>query len=189
MSTVNSIPSAQQLRDAGRKASAASHPGTIRSFYPFWDVQYRPFLLQAVSALPADRFDFKPRPEMFTAHQIVVHIAECERGWIHNIVEGGTEEDWVVPHKDPGQGWVTVVDLPDHAALFAALDEWHRHTQACLDKPASELSREFTWRGDRGVERRGTLHWILDHLQEHDLHHRAQLNLYLRLMGVEPPSI
>jgi uncharacterized damage-inducible protein DinB len=84
---------------------------------------------------------------------------------------------------------VTVVDLPDQAALFKALDQWHRSTQAWLDKPVSELGREFTWRGDRGVERRGTLHWILDHLQEHDIHHRAQLNLYLRLMGIEPPSI
>ena len=26
-------------------------------------------------------------------------------------------------------------------------------------------------------------------LQEHDIHHRAQLILYRRLMGIEPPSI
>ena len=124
MPNISSIPSAQQLRDAGRKASAASHLGTIRSFYPFWDVQYRPFLLQAVAALPAERFDFKPLPEMFTAHQIVVHIAECERGWIHGVLEGEAVEDWVVPHKDPTQGWVTMTDLPNHEALFAALDRW-----------------------------------------------------------------
>ena len=34
-----------------------------------------------------------------------------------------------------------------------------------------------------------TLHWILDRLQEHEIHHRAQLNLYLRRLGLEPPSI
>jgi len=189
MSTTVSTITPQQLRDAGRKSSASDHPGKIRSFYPFWDTQYRPFLLQAVAAIHPERFDFKPTPEMFTAHQIVVHIAECERGWIHNIVEAGSEEEWVVPHEDPKQGWVTVVNLPDHASLYAALEKWHRSTQSWLDKPTSELSRVITWRGDRGVERRGTLHWILDHLQEHEIHHRAQLNLYLRLMGIEPPSI
>jgi uncharacterized damage-inducible protein DinB len=40
-----------------------------------------------------------------------------------------------------------------------------------------------------GIERTYTVHWILDHVQEHGIHHRAQLNLYLRMLGIEPPSI
>jgi uncharacterized damage-inducible protein DinB len=43
--------------------------------------------------------------------------------------------------------------------------------------------------GDGGLERKATLHWILDSLQEHEIHHRAQLITYLRLMGVTPPSV
>jgi uncharacterized damage-inducible protein DinB len=175
------------IRTSARKLSAADYPGTIRSFYPFWDSMYRPFLLGAVEALPASRFEWKPQPEMFTAHQIIVHIAECERGWIHNTVEGGTYEEWVVPHRDPAQGWVTVPDAPDHASLLAMLAEWHRHTQTWLDKPVSELSRMFTSRDPGRPERSYTLHWILDTLQQHEIHHRAQLILYLRLMGLEPP--
>ncbi len=178
-----------QLRDAGRNLSAADYPGTIRSFYPFWDEQYRPFLLQAVAALPAKHFDFKPQPALLTAHQLILHIAEAERGWIHNVVEGGAYEEWVVPHQDPAQGWVTVHDAPDHAALLAVLEEWHRPTQRLLERPAAEIARVISYRPSEGPERRYTLHWILDHLQEHEIHHRAQLNLYLRLMGVEPPSI
>jgi uncharacterized damage-inducible protein DinB len=178
-----------QLITAGRDSSAQDHPGTIRAFYPFWDTRYRPFLLQAVAALPPDRFDFKPRLEMLTAHQIVAHIAETEIGWIEGVVEGGAPEDWVVRHESPDRGWVTVVSLPDHAALYSALETAHRSVQKWLDKPVSELPRAVTWRGAQGKERRATLHWVLDHLQEHEIHHRAQLNLYLRLMGVEPPSI
>ncbi len=180
---------AAALRDAGRKLSAADHAGTIRSFYPFWDAQYRPFLLRAVEALPVERFDFKPRPEMFTAHQLIVHIAEAERGWIHHVVDGGRDEEWVVPHPDPAQGWVAVYDAPDHASLVAMLEEWHRPTQHWLGQPGAELRRVFTNQPPEGPERRFTLHWILDHVQEHEIHHRAQLNLYLRLMGIEPPSI
>ncbi|MGH7680407.1 MAG: DinB family protein [Candidatus Eiseniibacteriota bacterium] len=188
MSPTNAV-APDQLRRAGREVSAESHPGTIRAYYPFWDTQYRPFLLLAAAAIPPERFDFKPRPEMLTAHQIMVHIAETEIGWIDGAVEGKPVKDWVVQHEDPKQGWVTVVDLPDHPALHAALEQAHKSTQRWLDKPSSELSRVVTWRGAADVERRATLHWVLDHLQEHEIHHRAQLNLYLRLMGIEPPSI
>src|SRR5690348_12302848 len=66
-----------EIRSTARKFSAADYAGTIRSFYPFWDSMYRPFLLGAVEALPTSGFHWKPRPEMFTAHQIIVHIAEC----------------------------------------------------------------------------------------------------------------
>ena len=176
-----------QPYDTSRRSSAADHPGRIRAYYPFWDTQYRPDLLKAVAALPADRFDFKPRPEMFTAHQIVVHIADNEHNFIDNLAEGRPWEPWLAPHADPAQGWVTMVSLPDHAALYSALEKAHRSTQSWLDKPASELSRVITWRGDGGQERRCTLHWLLDGLQGHDILHRAQLNLYLRLMGIEPP--
>lgn len=184
-----SSKSAAELRDAGRTFSAADDPGTIHSFYPFWDTQYRPFLLKAVEALPAGRFDFKPRPDLLTAHQLILHIAEAERGWIHHVVEGGPYEEWVVDHQDPAQGWVTVYDAPDHAALLRVLEEWHRHTQDWFGRPASELGRVITEERAGRPERRFTLHWILDHVQEHEIHHRAQLNVYLRLMGITPPSI
>ena len=182
-------PTTAEIRDAGRRRSAADYAGTIRSFFPFWDAQYRPFLIRAVEALPAGGFDFKPRPELLTAHQMILHIAEAERGWIHNVVEGGSYEEWVVPHPEPGQGWKTVYDAPDHAALLSVLEKWHRPTQRWFERPAAELGRVISYQPSEGPERRYTLHWILDHVQEHEIHHRAQLNLYLRLMGIEPPSI
>jgi uncharacterized damage-inducible protein DinB len=178
-----------EIREASRKLSAQDFAGTIRAFYPYWDAQYRPYLLMAVDALPSDRFDWKPRPEMLTAHQIVVHIAEAERAWMINVVEGGSDEEWVVEHEDAAQGWKTVIDAPDHAALRALLETWHRPTRRWLDAPAAKLGRIIRYQPKEGPERRYTLHWILDHLQEHEIHHRAQLNLYLRLMGITPPSI
>jgi uncharacterized damage-inducible protein DinB len=178
-----------ELRDAGRMLSAADAPGTIGAFYPFWDAQYRPFLVKAVEALPAERFDFKPRPELLTAHQLILHIAEAERGWILHVVEGGSYEEWVIDHPDPAQGWQTVHHAPDHAALLAELETWHAHTQRWFARPAAELGRVITEQRAGRPDRRFTLHWILDHVQEHEIHHRAQLNLYLRLMGITPPSI
>src|SRR5215216_506065 len=125
---MSTVLTPEALREVGRNVSAADHPGIIRGYFPFWDSQYRPFLLAAIAALPPDRFDFKPRPEMFTAHQMIVHIAECERHWIHVVVEGGTYAEWVAPAEDPTQGWVNVVNLPDHASLYSELERWHRNT-------------------------------------------------------------
>lgn len=183
------LPPIDELRVESRRHSAADHPGQIRAYFPFWDVRYRPVLLHAVQALPAAHFDFKPRPEMMTAHQLVVHIAEAERGWIHHIVGGGQYEEWVVPKADPAEGFDTVIEAPDHDALFALLELWHEPTRRLLDRPVSDLTRGVTYQPATGPMRRYTLHWILEHVQEHEIHHRAQLNLYLRLLGLVPPSI
>jgi uncharacterized damage-inducible protein DinB len=178
-----------RIREASRRLSAADHAGTIRSFYPFWDAQYRPHLVMAVRALPREGFDFKPRPEMLTAHQLIVHLAEAERAWIDHLLDGGPYVEWVVEQEDPARGWRTLCDAPDHAALLALLEEWHRPTQRWFDRPAGELSRVIVSRAPDGSPRSHTLHWVLDHVQEHEIHHRAQLAIYLRLMGIAPPSV
>ena len=111
------------IHAAARRFSAANHAGTIRAYFPYWDSQFRPFLLKAVEALPAEHFGFKPRPEMMTAHQVIVHLSEAEYGWIHHDVDGEPYQEWIVPHEDPSRGWVTDYAAPDHAALLAMLEK------------------------------------------------------------------
>jgi len=181
-----------ELRAASRARSAGDFAGTIRAYYPYWDAQYRPYTLEAVNRFPAAQLDYKPKPDMLTARQIAIHIAEAENSWIRNIVEGGEDvkwEDCVVLAEDPAQGFRSLVDAPDHASLRALLERSHEPVSRWLDRPAAELGRVLHRRFDDGSERSYTLHWILDHVQEHEIHHRAQLNLYLRLLGIEPPSI
>lgn len=180
---------AADIRAQARALSAAAYPGMVRSCFPYWDARIRPFLLLSVQSLPAEQFDFKPHPKMFTARQLIVHIAEAEHGWISSVVEGGNYEDWLVPASAPAQGWELAVDAPDHAALIALLERAHSRTQFWLDQPIAELDRAYTSQPPEGPALTLTLHWVLDRLQEHEIHHRSQLNLYLRLMGVDPPGI
>jgi uncharacterized damage-inducible protein DinB len=183
-----STPLEERTREA-RLLSPARFEGLIKAYYPFWDAQYRPYLLEAVRRLPAEHFEYKPRPEMLTARQVILHIAEAERWWIHHVVDGEPYEDFTAPHEDAAQGYVDLYEAVDHNALLFPLEEYHRHTQRWFGFPAKELDRVIVFRGQGGAEHRFTLHWILDHVQEHELHHRAQLNLYLRLLGITPPSI
>lgn len=171
---------------AERRRSGAEHAGTILAHFPWWDTQVRPGLLRLIMALPERGFDFKPRPELMTARELVVHIAEAERAWIHCVIDGGKDEDWVVPKDDPAQGYRLVVDAPDHAGLLAMLEQWHRPTLAWFQRPESDLAHEVE---SVSRNRRYTVHWILDRVHEHEIHHRGQLSVYLRMLGIEPPSM
>jgi uncharacterized damage-inducible protein DinB len=126
---------------AERRRSGIEHAGTIRAYFPWWETQVRPGLVRVVAAFPEQELDFKPRPELMTAREMIVHIAEAERSWIHSTIEGSPEEEWVTPLEDPAQGFRLVVDAPDRSSLLALLEQWHRPTQALLDRPESELAR------------------------------------------------
>ena len=179
----------EEARDLARLDSAGQHAGIIKSHYPYWDSYFRPSLLAAVDRLPAEHFDFKPRPEMLTARQQILHIGEAELWWVSHIVDGEAFADYTLEADDKADGWVTVYDAPDQNALRFTLEEAHRHTQRWFGFPVAELDRVITHRRPDGTERRFTLHWILDHVQEHELHHRAQLCTYLRLLGIAPPQV
>src|SRR5262245_36723089 len=146
-----------RIRQASRKVSAADHAGSIRSFYPFWDLQYRMFLIQAVEALPEKHFDWKPHRELLTGHQMIQHIAQWERGWVDHLVDGGPLEEWIIPADDPADGWKTTGPRLDHAGLVALLEQWHRPTQRWFEKPATELGRVITFQPPDGPELRFTL--------------------------------
>jgi len=169
-----------------RRRSRAEHAGTIRAHFPWWDSQVRPGLMRLVTAVPPQELDFKPRPELMTARELVVHIAEAERAWVFCVRGGAQDEDWVVPQADPSQGYRLLVDAPDHASLLALLEQWHRPTQAWFDRPEGDLAFEV-YSEPKG--RHYTAHWVLDRVHEHEIHHRAQLGVYLRMLGIEPPSM
>jgi uncharacterized damage-inducible protein DinB len=180
---------ADELTQDARLLSAVPLQGTIKAFYPFWDAQYRPYLLDAVRALPPEHYEWKPRPEMLTARQIVLHIAEVEFYWVNHVIDGEKYRDFVGAHPDPAQGWTTDYDAPDANAMLFALEEAHRHTQRWFGLPPAKLAETRSRTRSDGSVLVSSVHWILDHVQEHEIHHRAQLNLYLRLLGLTPPSI
>ena len=166
--------------------AGAAFSGTVKAYFPYWDSYFRPYLLDAVDLLPAEHFDWKPRPEMLTARQVILHIAEVERMWVHHTWEKEPYEDFVVADT---VGWKAVYDAPDHNALRFVLEEYHRHTQRIFGLPASELEKKTTRTRRDGTTEEYTLHWILAHTEEHEIHHRAQLNMYLRMLGITPPSV
>jgi len=174
---------------AERRRHGAQHTGTIRAYFPWWDTQVRPGLLRVIAAFPERDLDFKPLPELLTARETLVHIAEAEHAWVHCVLDNAAaDQEWVTPvdEKDPSLGWRFAIDPPDGAGIVALLERWHRPTLAWLDRPAADLAYEVH---SEQRKRHYTAHWVLDRVHEHEIHHREQLALYLRLLGHAAPEL
>lgn len=148
-------------------------------YFPFRH-EVRVGTLAAVQGLTADQLDWKPAGGVHSILGFLRHIAQSEDWWIQAGVHG--RHDFVPRRK---------ADLPDLAATLTYLEETRAATEEILETwPADRLQeRRPVPPGFRGADRGAVLplHWILGNLYDHERHHRAQIYLYLRLMGLEPP--
>jgi hypothetical protein len=119
---------------------------------------------------------------LLTARQISFTSRKPERAWIHAVIDGHAEEEWVVPADDPAQGWRLVGDAPNAPPCSSCWPPGNRPTQRWLARSPDELGRAITRRMYDGIERTYTVHWILDHVQEHGSTSRPAESL-LRMLG------
>lgn len=137
--------------------------------------------LKAVRPLPREHLEWKPPGGVHSILDWLRHIAQSEDWWIQAVVMG--KHDFV----PRGRG-----HLSDPDAVLQYLEETRAVTEGLLQEwPAAKLQE----RRPVPSRQRGTygalelpLHWIFANLFHHELHHRGQIYLYLRLMGLEPPA-
>jgi uncharacterized damage-inducible protein DinB len=132
--------------------------------------------------LPADRLAWKPHPKSQTLGQLALHVATTP-----GIVSGLLGPDVVDAEKidfRAGQpGSVPEVLAKFDASLAAAkatFDTW------------GERELETTWRfrmGGHDVMAHPRRALIRSLVLNHHVHHRGQLTVYLRMLGVPLPSV
>jgi hypothetical protein len=93
-------------------ALGESFAGTIKARYPFWDAQYCGRTSWPRHRLPAERFRLQAAPEMMTAQQVILHIAEAERWWIHHTSKA--KRTGLVVEPGSRAGIRDDHDAPDH---------------------------------------------------------------------------
>lgn len=149
------------------------------AYFPFRH-EVRAGTIEAVRGLTTDQLEWRPGGGVHSILGFLRHIAQSEDWWIQAGVFG--RHDFTPRRK---------VDLPDLESTLSYLQETRAATEEILESwPAERLQESRPvppgFRGaDRGSEL--SLHWILGNLYDHERHHRAQIYLYLRLMGLEPP--
>ncbi|MBI3848170.1 MAG: DinB family protein [Planctomycetes bacterium] len=129
-------------------------------------------------AFPLAHGGFRPKPEMMTAAGQVHHIADGEL-W---RVRGCRSDDWSLDVF--GRGTSSSTDL---AGAVTRLADVRKATMAYVHRLTFDELRSPP--GDAAPFPDLTVGEILETAATHESHHRGQLVVYLRLLGIAPPAL
>jgi DinB superfamily len=129
-------------------------------------------MVAAADAMPAEKYGFKPSPEMNAFGHLVMHIAQSNNGLCSKI-SGMAAPDVKIADTDPKDKLV--------AALKASFD----YCATALEKvDDSKLGDQMMLFGNRPFSRAGVLIILSDDWYDH---YGAEA-VYLRLNGILPPT-
>ena len=134
-----------------------------------------------LARIPGDRLDWRPHRKSFTIGELGSHIVECVR-WARAIF--GADEFDFDPRSHRPYRAASVADL---------LTEFDREAAAGEEalKRATTTAANESWRlkvlGRVRLER-SRADALRDFTLSHQIHHRGQLTVYLRLLDVPVPG-
>lgn len=142
--------------------------------YDFLTETYETEILKIVtiwSQFPEDKSDFRPAPKSRTVMEQMEHQVQSEGRWMATML--GIDTGDPNPKERTPQGFVAKYRA-DAARRLEMLrskpDEWWQETTQFFDVPRSRA-------------------WIFTRRLNHSTHHRAQLIVYLRILGLRVPSV
>jgi len=150
----------------------------LESQIKFWRERLRPTLNQALELVPDDKLNWAPAEKMISLGNVFLHISECSDWWYDEVMK----EKKAIELAFADKPCPSKEKLMDHLK-----NHWERMERFFADSP-EVLSKTYQ------IEHEGKIHhldgyWIFTHLLEHDIHHRSQINQYLRILGIVPPKI
>jgi uncharacterized damage-inducible protein DinB len=137
--------------------------------------RYRGVTLQTLEWVPDEKLGWKPQEGLRSFAEHFIHIAQVESYHIRGLLAG----DWNL------ERYFTRPPVLSREVLQAELERSRAHTNASLD--ALDPARMGTKVTVPNVPVDWTLRSWLWYVVEHEIHHKAQLALYLRQIGVVPP--
>ncbi len=131
------------------------------------------YTLLVANAMPADKFEFKATPEEMSFREQALHLAQ-NTGWLCSS------------YLQPGINPVTDADglLTDKAAILTLLEKTYDYAIQVLQS-FSAVHLKDTVSFFAGPK---TTLQIINLINDHQTHHRAQMIVYLRLNGIKPPD-
>jgi uncharacterized damage-inducible protein DinB len=145
----------------------------------FWRECIKPSLNKALECAPEDKLNWAPAANMITLGNIFLHISECSDWWYDEVMKHHKSKELAPSPNAP---------VPPMEQISLHLNaHWERMERFFADKPDvlkktyKVAGQEKTWHYEG--------YWIFTHLLEHDIHHRSQINQYLRILGIVPPEI
>ncbi len=132
-----------------------------------------------LSRVPAEKFDYKPHEKSMTMKQLTGHLADLP-GWFH-LVFTTDEIDFAKPYPMP-----EIHTQEDLLSFFEkryaeGLSQLIPENEALLDKTWTMRHGENTISADPKIG-------IIRISISQQIHHRAQLGVYLRLLNIPIPG-
>jgi uncharacterized damage-inducible protein DinB len=140
---------------------------------------------QAVEEFPASELDFRPVPDVMSFRDIAVHILQAGHGLTGLLLDG--VENLATPdfrERVKERGAVPTAEASAQALAAALRQTVETRCRELAGQPPEFFSHLITRMDGRRVTRLEMLQFV----KEHELSHRAQLFLYLRLKGLVPPT-
>ncbi|HYL85101.1 MAG TPA: DinB family protein [Candidatus Angelobacter sp.] len=157
---------AQEMAKLGTVESPVS--GAVKNQLP----RFSKNMVAAAEAMPAEKYGFKPTPEMNSFGHLVMHIAQSNNGLCSKISGVAAPE-------------VKIADTDGKDKLVAALKASFDYCATALEKvDDSKLGEQMMLFGNRPFSRAAVMIILSDDWYDH---YGAQA-VYLRLNGILPPT-
>lgn len=141
-----------------------------------------PATRRILDRVPEDKLSWKPHEKSMSLGQLAMHIATVPAGIV--FITSKDSFDVLTGNFTP--------PLPkDKAEIRAALEDSVQKVEAALEA-SSEEAAKATWhlmRGEQELQARPRYKAWRTLMLNHWYHHRGQLSVYLRLLGVAVPSV
>jgi uncharacterized damage-inducible protein DinB len=146
----------------------------IDQFLQMFAVEH-PTTMKVLQAVPGDQFSFKPHEKSMSAGELAFHIAHSQYGLVE-VVKAGSFAAY------------TRVDTPGTLDEIVAAGETYYQKACDLIRTLTpeQLGGQVVLPGTNFSMPAAGLFWAN---LFHQIHHRGQLSVYIRLMGGKVPSI
>lgn len=141
---------------------------------PMWR-RLNGMLVELVDVVPDEQMEWSPRAELWSFRHVLQHLSEAREQWMVRAIDDGE------PNIDVYANVHSKDEIKD-----ALRRTWERIERTFTDQARLDATYRDRWWTEAPL-RDG--HWVAFHLLEHDIHHRADLLLYLALLGVATPQV
>jgi uncharacterized damage-inducible protein DinB len=148
---------------------------STREFLDYYE-KVRQRTLRVIACIPADKFDWRYAEGKFSFADIIRHVAAIERYMY-------AENAQLKPSRYPGHGR-ELADGPENVMAF--FNRMHQESVEVLSRlSVDDLQQKCVTPGNVPI----TVWKWLRAMVEHEVHHRAQIYVYLGILGIATPPI
>lgn len=141
-----------------------------------------PATRRVLERVPGDRLDWRPHPKSMTLGQLAQHVASMPASISRLAARDGLDASTVDFEPEPAESAEALL-----AAHDASIEEARSYLAGLTEETATE-----PWRlsaGEREVFTVPRIGLMRTLAFNHLYHHRGQLTVYLRLLGVPVPAV